>query len=252
MIESKYLFYLLIAVLALGVIQALVIGGLFFLRRSGERRSNLFYALLLITFGLTLLHNIFSMTGFYEQYPIWHFLPIYYTLAFPTLLFYYVKLSLYPTYKLRWSDGKHFFLPVGQGLFFVIMFLTNVEFKSQFDRHFYNPFYGAFEQFLYLFTFFAYMYFAFRYVRQKRKSVKDRIEAKKVLYLRYLIQVLFVFFCIHSLFVVWDFISYEFLNINLRTVRPYAALGALSFAALIFWLGTYGVQVLLWGKKVFR
>lgn len=252
MIESKYLFYLLIAVLALGVMQALVIGGLFFLRRWGEKRANLFFGLLLITFGLTLLHNIFNMTGFYAQFPSWYFLPIYYTLAFPTLLFYYVKLSLYPSYQLRWTDAKHFLLPVGQGLFFLVMFATNIEFKSQFGRHFYNPFYGAFEQFLYLLTFFAYMYFAFRYIRHKRKTVRDKIEAKKILYLRYLIQILFVLFCVHAIFVVWDFFTYEFLNINLRTVRPYAALGALSFAALIFWLGTYGVQVLLWGKRVFK
>ena len=127
-----------------------------------------------------------------------------------------------------------------------------LEFKSQFGRHFYNPFYGAFEQFLYLSTFFAYMYFAYRYIRQKRRHIKDGIEAKKILYLKYLVQILFVLFFVHSVFVVWDFFSYEFLNINLRTVRPYAALGALSFAALLFWLGIYGVQVLLWGKRLFK
>lgn len=252
MIESKYLFYLFITVLTLGVLQALTVGCLFLLSQSGDKRANSFYAFLLITFGLTLLHNIFKMTGFFEQNKSWYFIPIYFTLAFPPLLFYYVKLSLYPSYKLRWTDAKHFLLPIGQCLFFLTLFFTNVEFKSQFDRHFYNPFYGAFEQFLYLATFLAYMYFAFRYIRQKRKKLRDQIEAKKVLYLRYLIQILFVLFCVHTIFVVWDFVSYEFLNINLRTVRPYAALGALSFAALIFWLGTYGIQVLLWGKKVFK
>ena len=180
MIESRYLFYLLIFVLSLGVLQALIIGALFFFRRAGGKLANQFFGLLLITFGLTLLHNVFHMTGFYNRYPSLYFAPIYYTLAFPTLLFYYVKLSLYPAYKLRWTDAKHFLLPFGQIIFFLVLFVSSVEFKSQFGRYFYNPFYGAFEQFLYLSTFYAYMYFAYRYIRQKRRHIKDRIDAKKV------------------------------------------------------------------------
>lgn len=62
---------------------------------------------------------------------------------------------------------------------------------------------------------------------------------------------LFFLFVIHAVFVITDFICYEFLGINLRSVRPYVALGMLSFAALAFWLGTYGFQVLVWGRKVF-
>jgi len=34
-------------------------------------------------------------------------------------------------------------------------------------------------------------------------------------------------------------------------VKPYVALGMLSFAALGYWMGTYGFQVLFWGRKVF-
>ena len=118
-------------------------------------------------------------------------------------------------------------------------------------RYFYSPFYGAFEQFLYLTTFFAYLYFAYRYLYHKRKQLKDQQEARKVMYLRYLLKGFFVLFCIHTLFVVGDFFSYEFLNVNLRSIKAYAALGMLSFAALVFWLGIYGFQVLVWGKKVF-
>lgn len=250
--EHSIFFYLLLLVLGAGVLQSIAVGGLFFLKRTGEKRANRLYGLLLIAIGLTLLHNILYFTRFYESYPRWYFLPIYFTLAFPVLLFYYVKFNLYPAYKFKTTDIKHFILPVGQWLFFIVIFLTAVEYKSNVDRHFFNPFFGAFEQGLYLSTFFAYLYFAYRYVRHKRRRVRDRRERKKVIYLAKLLQILFVLFCIHTVFVVGDFLSYEILGVNLRTFKPHLALGMLSFAALVFWLSIYGVQVLLWGRKVFQ
>jgi len=51
--------------------------------------------------------------------------------------------------------------------------------------------------------------------------------------------------------VVSDFVAYEFLQVNMRAFKPYAALGVLSFTALVLWVGTYGFQVLLWGRRVF-
>ncbi len=251
--DRSVFFFLLIFLLAAGVAQNLSVGGLFFFKRSGSRRANAFYGLLLIAFGLTLLHNILDFAGIYEAFPRLKFLPIYYTLAFPTLLFYYVKLSLYPAYRLRGTDVKHFILPVFQFFFFLALFLMPADFKAGWGRAFYNPFYGAFEQFLYLTTFIAYLYFSHRYIRAKRLELrrKQSPELKQALYLRTLIRVLFFLFVIHAVFVITDFICYEFLGINLRSVRPYVALGMLSFAALAFWLGTYGFQVLVWGRKVF-
>lgn len=245
-------FYLLLLVMGAGVLHSLGAGSLFFFKSSGVKRSNNFYGLLMISSGLTLLHNIFVITGFYTSYPQWHFLPVYYTLALPVLLFYYIKLSLYPAYRLRLTDVKHFILPVGQLIFFVVLFFMPLEFKSRIDRQFWNPFYGAMEQFLYLTTFFAYLYFAYRYIRQKRLSILHRgNEERQVLYLHILVQILFVLFVIHTAFVVTDFVAYTFLNINMRDSRVYAALGALSFTALVYWLGLYGFQVLFWGRRVF-
>jgi hypothetical protein len=253
--EKSIFFFLLIFVLGAVAAQCLTIGGLFFFKRSGDYRANVCFGLLLILFGLTLLHNILYFAGAYEQFPRLKFLPFYYTLAFPSLLFFHVKLSLYPSYHLRFSDAKHFLLPGLQFLFFLVLFLLPVSIKSQWDRNFFNPFYGAFEQVLYLSLFLAYLYFSHRYVRQRRLALGGRYklkrELKKVLYERALIRILFQLFVIHALFILTDFICYEFLGINLRAVRLYVALGMLSFAALGIWLGTYGFQVLFWGRKVF-
>lgn len=249
--EHSIYFYLLLFVLGGGVLFSLLIGTLFFLKRTGEKRANRFFGLLLVTIGLTLLHNILYFTRFYEHFPKWRFLPIYYTLSFPALLFYYVKFNLYPAYRLRATDIKHFILPIGQWLFFAVLFCMPVAFKSTIGRHFYNPFFGAFEQCLYLGSFFAYIYFAYRYVRHKRPRVIGPRERLKVIYLGKLLKVLFILFCGHAVFVVGDFLSYEMLGINLRAFKPHLALGMLSFAALAYWLSIYGAQVLLWGRRVF-
>lgn len=248
--EHSIFYYLLLAVLAAQVIYSLGIGVLFFGKSSGEKRSNACYGLLLITFALTLLHYWLVLAGVYERYPSLYFIPIYSTLSLPTLLFYHVKLRMYPQYQLRRSDLKHFILPIGQFVFFVFMFFSSMDFKADYGRQFFNPFYGALEQGLFLSLFFAYLFFARRYVVQKRNSLRDKSELRKVLYARKLLQVLFYLFCIHTFFVLSDFISYQFWDLNLRSVKIFAALGILSFAAILFWLGIYGFQILLWGRKV--
>lgn len=249
---NTVLYYLLILALAGVVLHSLVVGPAFLASRAGDRRANICFGLLLIAYGLTLLHNIFLFTDFYGHYPKLRFLPIYFTLAFPPLLFFYVKLNLYPGYRLRRTDAKYFLLPLFQWLYFVGMFFADAAVKDRVDREFYNPFYGAFEQALYLGTFLAYMYFAYRYVRRKRSQLASRQEAKKVLYLEKMLQILFVLFGIHALFVLADFSFYEFLGINLRSNKPFAALGALSFAAPLLWLSMYGFQVLVWGRRYFK
>ena len=252
MAGRSFLFYLLIAFLAIGVVQGLLVGVLFFFKRSGEKRANFFFGLLLITFGLTLMHNIFKITDTFDEYPILSYLPIYFTLSFPVLLFYYVKLDLFPHYKMKGSDVKHFLLPFGQFIFFVMFFFKLFDSENQLERQFYNPFFGALEQVLYLCFFFMYLYFSHRYILQKKKWTRTRAERKKVNYHNMLIRILFLLFMVHTVFVLVDFISYDFFNIDLQTINTFAALGVLSFASIVFWLGTYGFQVLVWGRKLFQ
>ncbi len=252
--DHSIFFYLLTGVLIIDLLQGLGIGSLFFLKRSGDFRANTAYGLLLIVFGLTLLHYLLEFLGIYQRFAGLIALPIYFSLSFPVLLFFHVKLQLYPNYRLRWTDVKHLLLPLGQFLYFAVFFLfTSTAYReAHFARNPYNPFYGAFEQFLYLVTFFAYLYFSYRYVKRKKREVHYRGEARKVRYADQLVRVFFVLFCIHTAFLISDFVMYQLMGINLRASKPYAALGIWSFAALLFWLGVYGVQVLIWGRKIFK
>ncbi len=251
--DRSLLFYGLLFILIVGILQGLGIGGLYFLKRSGEYRANRALGFLLITFALTLLHNVLVITDFFDHKPSWKFLPIYFTLSFPTLVFLHVKLSLYPAYKMQWSDAKHFLLPLSQVTYFLILFFSSTEYKSSIDRGFYNPFFGAFEQLLYIIFFFAYLYFSKKYIDRRKSAGKlSSGQSKRVFYLEKLIQIFLVLFAIHTLFILVDFFSYEFLGVNLRRLKIYAGLGILSFAALVFWAGLYGFQTLIWGRKLFK
>lgn len=248
--HSTY-FYILIALMSIGVLQALSVGSLFFLKQSGHRLGNYFYGMLLLAIGLTLLHNIGVLFDFFDYYPRLKFLPIYYTLSLPVFLFFYVKLSLYPKYKLKWSDFKHFILPLGQFLYFVLMFFSPISYKSEVGRTFFNPFFGAFEQFLYLSSSFAYLYFSYRYIKRRKLSATTPIEFKQLFYIKNLIKIYLLAFIVHTGFVLSDFFVYELFQYNLQNIKPYAGLGAMSFVMMEFWLGTYGFQVVMWGRKVF-
>ncbi|GAB5551553.1 MAG: hypothetical protein Sapg2KO_11440 [Saprospiraceae bacterium] len=231
-------------------LQAMLIGFLFFFKRSGDRRSNAFFGSLLILFSFTLLHYILIYTGIYEAVQEIQFIPIYFTLSLPVFLFYHIKLMLFPTYKLRWTDAKHFILPAGQVLYFLITYFSNEGFQGNFGRKDGSLFYGALEQFLYLLTFFAYLYFSYRYILVKKRVIRHPLDAKKVWYTEKLVQVFFFLFCLHAGFMLVDYFVYAFWQIDLRANRVFAALGMLSFVALLMCLGTYGFQVLIWGRKL--
>lgn len=250
--ERSLFFYGLLVFLTLLVLQNITIGVLYFLKSSGTKRANTFYGIFLLAMGLTLVHNILIISNFYDHFPEWKFIPIYFTLALPILLFFYVKLSLYPEYQLRFSDIKHFFLPIAQLIYFIFLFFSSLEYKSAIDRGFYNPFFGAFEQTIYIVSFFAYLYFSRRYISQRKKVNPKLINEKQVAYLSLLIQLFTILFFIHTFFILIDFFTYEFLGINLRTIKAFSGLGILSFAILVLWSGLYGFQTLIWGRKVFK
>lgn len=250
--QHSIFYYGLLVILAGVAIQAVGIGSLYFFKRSGEKRANALYGLLLLSFGCTMSHYIMMMTGLTARYPVLSFLPIYFTLSFPPLLFFHIKFNLYPLYRFRLTDTKHLLLPVGQFVYFLWALIVAPTFTSPLSRQFYNPFYGAMETALYLFTFFAYLFFGYRYIVQKRTQIRNSRDAQLVRYLGRLVQILFILFATHTAFVLTDFVSYEFLQINLRAVKLYAALGMLSFAALVLWSSIYGLQVLIWGRKVLK
>jgi hypothetical protein len=244
-------FYLPIVLMAVSLLAAIGIGGLFFLKRSGDRRANLLYGGLLIAGGLTQFHFLLSFSGAFRVYPWLAFWPIYFTLWLPVLLFFHVKISLYPRYRLRVSDLKHFIFPVAQLLFFVGVWLFP-SFRRPGGRYFYSPFYGGLEQALYLIVWPAYIIFAYQYLRRKRAQLGRHSLPRLLWYLRKLLKGSMLFVIAYAILAVSDFIAYNYLLFDLRSQYWYAGMQSLSYSVLLLWLTVYGFQVLLWGRRLLR
>ena len=74
-----------------------------------NRLPNRFLALLLLGIGLWALDGFFRVSGIYHQNPDWYFLPIFYSLGFGPLLYFYVRSLINHEFQFRWRrHGLHF------------------------------------------------------------------------------------------------------------------------------------------------
>ena len=244
-------FYLPVGLMAVSLLAAIGIGSLFFLKRSGEPRANYLYGGLLIAGGLTQLHFLLLFSGFTQRYPSLEFLPIYFTLWLPVLLFLHVKVSLYPNYRFRVGDLKHFIFPVAQLLFFLSIWLFPSVRRPE-GRYFYSPFYGGLEQALYLIIWPAYIFFSYQYLRRKRAQLGRRSLPRLLWYIRKLLKGSMLFVIAYAILAVSDFLSFNYFYYDLRVKDWYAGMQSLSYTILLIWLTAYGFQVLLWGRRLLR
>ncbi|MTB49341.1 hypothetical protein [Lewinella sp. W8] len=247
---SQFLEVYLPAICMVGtLLTAGVIGSLFFVKRSGDRRANALYGTLLILGGLTQLHFMVDFLGWMESYPSWRYQPIYYSLWLPVLLFFHVKVSLYPHYKFRWTDAKHLALPTGQVIYFLAIWMVP-DWRHPTGRYFYNPFYGGLEQMLYLAGWPLYVFFSYAYLRRRRKQLKKRSLPRLLWYLRKLLKGCLLFILVYGILAGADFLAFKYLHADLRS-RPWYGIGqSLSFTVLLLWLCVYGGQVLVWGRRL--
>ncbi len=236
---------ILSAVILLDGILALV----FVFRKNENKRADFFFASLLISYALTCLHHVFILEGWYGSHPQLLFLPIYFTLAFGVLIFYSIKLRLFSGYRFVGSDVKHFILPILQVLFFLAVFLfTNVAFRQSLGRRFYSPFYGGLEMALYIATFYAYQFAAYRYIRFQISALRKKRQGGQPLYealvFRRMLRVMIILFWINSGYIMIDFVLYELLQLNMHDYRGFTRFGELSFAVMAGWIGLTGLQLL--------
>jgi hypothetical protein len=216
------------------------------LRKNGGKRADLPFIALLLAYSLTALHHVFILRGVFEARPGLTSLPIYLTLSLGVLLFFSVKLRLFPTYKFVASDLKHALLPVGQLAYFLgaLVFTDGV-----LVRRFYSPFYGGLEMALYIFTFYTYQFAAYRYIRFQISVLRKKQEGGQPLYealvLRRMLRVMLLLFWVNSAYIVTDFVMYELLRLNMHDFRGFTRFGDLSFAAMAGWAGLVGVQLLM-------
>lgn len=231
------------------VFNALVALGLVF-RKNKNKRADYFTAAMLAAFALTCLHHVFILKNTYLEKPDWLFMPIYLTLSLGMTLFFSVKLRLYPQYRFVGSDLKHFILPVGQLVWFAVLFFSySVAYRQGLKREFWSLFYGGLEMVFYISTFYIYLFGAYRYTQIKFSALRKKKEGGEPLFeamvIRRMLRVMIVLFWINSAYIVIDFAMYELLKWDMHDFRGFTRFGDLSFVAMAGWAGLSGLQLLI-------
>ncbi|HHM20758.1 MAG TPA: hypothetical protein ENJ20_01935 [Bacteroidetes bacterium] len=230
-------------------LNGLVAMGLIF-RKNDNKRADYFMAFMLLAFALTCVHHVLALRNVFDNDPQWLFVPVYMTLALGTSLFFAVKLRLYPHYRFTGSDLKHFVLPAGQWLYFVILFFGfSVAYRQGLGRRFYSPFYGGLEMALYIATFYLYLFGAYRYTQLKISALRKNKEGGRPMFealvLRRMLRVMIILFWINSAYIIIDFALYELLRLDMHDYRGFTRFGDFSFAAMAGWAGLSGGYLLV-------
>jgi hypothetical protein len=243
------MYWITIILFILAVGQGLTISVLAWLQPKESNTAKLLFSWLITAFSLTLFHELLLWIKLFDRYPIFYFFPIYFTLSFGPLLFFYVKSTLYPQFKLTKSDIKHFLLPIGQISFFVFMFFRPASTKAYNWTHDYSVFYGTFAYPVYIFTFTAYTYFAYTYIRHRKKALLHiaHTDADKNQVDRLLLMVmgLYLLLWCNSFFVITNFLFSYFFRIDLYQYRIFQFFIDASFGSMVCWLGAYGYYKLV-------
>ena len=240
--HTLYIFTIVLT--ACAVLQGLGISVVSWIPRKESSLAKLLFSILISVMSLTLLYTLAEKAGLFKKHPSLLFFPFYFTYFFGPLLFFYVKASLFPDFKLGWRDLKHFLLPIAQASFFFFMVFQSPEVKSQRWVYDYSLLYGTFGYPIYLLLFTAYSYFAYRFIKFKLKALEHinhtDYEKKHVIRLKKMVKGLYFLLMINSSFIISNFLSSYFLRYALTNNSLYRFFSDFSFAAMIVWVGAYG------------
>lgn len=215
----------------------LATAGVYLVKRSGNRTANLFFAILLLAFGGCIGALVLEHLALTTRFPRLRYLPVWLTFAIGPAWFYYVKLSLFPAYALRWSDAKHAVFPVSQLLYYVYCFLAG---RDGLRQEFLFGFAAStYEQSLFLLSVFGYLFGAYRYLRFRAREIgprRERWDYWRVRHLRHVQRVLVVLLVFNFMFVAYNFAVEQASGAGLLHLRGFYASSSLSFGLILLYL----------------
>ena len=176
-----------VVVLLLAVIaQALLAAGLLWWARL-NRLPNRFLALLMLAIALWLLDGFFRVSGLYAQEAGLYFSPIYYSLAFGPLLYFYVRSLVSQDFRWQWRRYGWHFGPVllQAGLYWWLRFQP-YETRNWFWQHIHRPYTYRLEFIGSWVSLMVYLALSLRLLRQYGRWLVDNFSEVSALRLRWL------------------------------------------------------------------
>lgn len=209
----------------------------YFTKRSGNRSSNVFFALLLLTFSLSIGALVFEHLGLPAKHPSLRFVPLWFTWTIGPAWFFYVKFSVFPSYRWRWTDTKHFVLAAGQALYYTAVYFGGL--GEIVPETILGIRATTLDEVIFLLSVFGYLFSAYRYLRYKAKEIGDkplRWDYWKVKLLRRSQRILVVLLVFNFIFVAFNFTTVQQSGVGLLHLRGFYASSSLSFGLILLYL----------------
>jgi AraC-like DNA-binding protein len=167
------------------IAQALFVAGLL-ASTPFNRASNRFLALLMVAIALWVLDGFFRVSGLYRQNAELYFSPIYYSLGFGPLLYFYVRSLVNHGFRWRPRYWGHFLPVLAQaGLYWWLRFQPYAV-RNDFWAHVHRPFTYRLEFTGTWVSLMVYLFLSLRLLRQYSRWLEDNFSEVSRLRLRWL------------------------------------------------------------------
>ena len=193
-----------------------------------NRLSNRFLALLMLSIALWLLDGFFRVAGLYGQNANLYFSPIYYSLAFGPLLYFYVRSLVNHGFRWRWRYWAHFGpVLVQAGLYWWLRFQPYAA-RNDFWQQVHRPVTYRLEFMGTWLSLMVYLVLSLRLLRQYSRWLEDNFSELSRLRLRWLRWLLVLLAVVSGQWLV-ELVLREFWNVYYRYDYSTELLGVVAF-----------------------
>ena len=209
----------------------------YLIKRSGNRKANVFFAVVLSSFGLSIGALVIEHLGLTGLHPRLRYLPIWMTWTIGPAWFFYVKLTLFPAYRLRATDIKHAIMPASQLVYYAYCFAVGADGLRQ--DFLFGFAASTYEEFIFFVSVLGYLFAAYRYLRFRARAIGDqplRWDYWRVKQLRHVQRVLVALLIFNFGFVVYNFVITQTSGTGLLHLRGFYASSSLSFGLILLYL----------------
>ncbi|RMG64843.1 MAG: AraC family transcriptional regulator [Bacteroidetes bacterium] len=141
--------------------------------RPANRTANRYLALLVFFLALWLGDAFFRVAEIYQQTPDFYFLPIYYSLAFGPLIYFYTRTLTEPDFGFGWRQVWHFLPAALQGAGYFFLQTQSYSFRRDFWFHIHRPYTYDAELILSLASLITYLTLGWRQIKAYRQRVDN-------------------------------------------------------------------------------
>ena len=226
-----------------GAVVLSLVFGLRLLFNKQRSRPALFFAVLLILGGLTHLNAVFANGGIYSRYQYLYFIPIFYTLSFGPLIWFFTLTILNRSREFKPMDLLHAILPAAQAIFFFSVGFRNAEFKSWLWQNVIDPWLQTTEGAIFLIGCTTYLILCLQMVNRHSKTAESEWQSHQMAWLKRFLIFFLAFVGVQFVYDIADLVGWEIFGVNIYNI-PFADLPLnLSQSALWYWAAFTGYQI---------